>query len=198
MTSLQRRSLLALGALAGTGIALSTPKAQTLTNIADTLAGDSRFSRFLNLIVRASSTQDFREVGPLTVFAPVDQAFAGAPAGVMQDLLTAGSQRDSSSSGDASDRDRWLALINYHVVPGAIGPMDLKGADRRLRTRNGRDLQVSTAGDVMSLRNPAPLQQIAGQSAFGANFNPVPARQAGPEIIASNGVIYPIDQILWP
>jgi len=188
------------GALAGTSLAFRAPHAQTqaVTNIADALAGDPRFSRFLAVIVRASAAQDFREAGPLTVFAPVDQAFVNAPAGVMQDLMSGGSQRGGSSSGDASDRDRWLALINYHVVPGAIGPMDLKGADRRLRTRNGADLQVSTVGDVLSLRNPAPLQQLAGQSAFGANFSPQPARLVGPEIIASNGIIYPIDQILWP
>jgi uncharacterized surface protein with fasciclin (FAS1) repeats len=201
MSSTSRRGFLALGSLAGGTLAApALLRAQSLTNIADTLAGDTRFTRFLDVITRASMVPDFRQPGPMTVFAPVDQAFMGAPAGLMQDLMTGGQGGGAGgdSSGDSSGRLRWMALINYHIVPGAFRLAELAGADRRLRTKNGADLQFSGSAGAMTIRNPAPAQQMAGFGAFGANFNARPAQIIGAETVASNGVIYPISELLFP
>lgn len=202
MPSIRRRGLLALGSFSAAALAAPALRAQTTAvspvSIADTLAGDNRFTRLLDLATKATAVQEFRGPGPMTVFAPTDDAFRNAPAGIMQDLMTLGGQRDSQGGGDSSQRIRWLALIQYHIVPGAFTPQQLAGTDRRLRTRNGNDISVSTANGMITVRNPAPLQQFGGLSAFGANFNPQPARQVGPEIVAANGIVYPVDQILWP
>ena len=88
MTPIQRRGFLALGPLAaGSLVAPRVLRAQSLATIADTMAGDTRFSRFLDMITRVSAVEQFRQAAPMTVFAPVDQAFLGAPAGLLQDLL---------------------------------------------------------------------------------------------------------------
>ncbi len=198
MHIMHRRHLFALGAGALAAPALA--RAQSLTNLADTMAGDNRFSRFLDLITRATMVEDFRQPQPMTVFAPVDDAFTGAPATALQDILTLGQQRGSGggSSGDSSDRQRWVAFINYHVVPGAFRASELTGADRRLRTRNGGDVQISGTGGSLQLRNPAPAQQLSAVGSFGMNVQPQPAQVLGSEIVASNGVIYPISQVLFP
>ena len=198
MTPMQRRGFLALGSVAAGGLAVPgrlRAQQQSLATIADVLAGDTRFSRFLDLLARASAVDILRQAGPITVFAPTDQAFAGAPAGILQDLL--GTTGSGQNQGDA-ERQRVLALINYHIVPGAFRQEEIAGADRRLRTLNGADLQVSGSAGNLRLQNPAPGQQIAGFGAAGMQANPQPTQVSGPPVVASNGVIYPVNQILWP
>lgn len=199
MTPMQRRGFLALGGLAAGSLAAprlaGAQQQQSATTIADTLAGDTRFSRFLDLLARVSAVDELNRPGPITVFAPTDQAFAGAPAGILQDLI--GTSGSGQNTGDA-ERQRVMALINYHIVPGALRPEEIAGADRRLRTLNGADIQVSGSAGSLRLTNPAPGQQIAGFGAAGMQANPQPTQVSGPPIMASNGVIYPINQILWP
>ena len=196
MTSMQRRGFLALGGLAAGSLA--APKilrAQSLTNVADTLAGDTRFARFLDMITRASSVEDFRQAAPMTVFAPVDQAFLGAPQGLLQDLLGGNNAGQTASN---IERERVVALIRNHVVPGSFSPAELGGAERRLRTQNGGDILISGSGTNMTVSNPAPALQLGGFGAAGAQVASTPAQVLGSPVTASNGVIYPISQIVWP
>jgi uncharacterized surface protein with fasciclin (FAS1) repeats len=199
MTPMQRRGFLALGGVAAGTLAaprlVGAQQQRPTATIANTLAGDTRFSRFLDLVTRVSAVENLNQVGPITLFAPTDQAFAGAPAGILQDLL--GMSGSGQNTGDA-ERQRVLALINYHIVPGALRAEEIAGADRRLRTLNGADIQVSGSAGSLRLQNPAPGQQIAGFGAAGMQANPRPTEVSGPPIQASNGVIYPINQILWP
>lgn len=197
MTLIHRRGLLALGggAAAGALFAPSILRAQTLT-VADTLAGDSRFRLFLDLITRATMVEDLRQPGPITLFAPIDAAFAGAPAALMQDL-TGENQRGGQES-ETPRRDRLMALINYHIVQGAYGPAELQGADRRLRTRNGGDISVTQQGGQIVVENPAPGQQMGSFGAAGFQVSAVPAQIVQANIPASNGVVHAISQVLWP
>jgi uncharacterized surface protein with fasciclin (FAS1) repeats len=198
--NLQRRRLLALGTLAATG-SLAAPailRAQTVPptrTLADTMAGDSRFSRFLDLITRAGMVEDFRSAQPMTVFAPTDAAFSGAPANLIADLT---GQNESGQNRNDVDRQRLGALINYHVVPGAFRASEVMGADRRLRTRNGSDIAINSTTDGMTVQNPAPAQQLGGFGAAGMNVASRPARVVQGDIVASNGVIHAIDGVLFP
>jgi uncharacterized surface protein with fasciclin (FAS1) repeats len=195
MIKTYRRALLAFGgmAAAGTLFAPAVLRAQT-RSIADTLAGDSRFSMFLDLITRASMVDQFREPGPMTVFAPVDAAFTGAPAQFLQEMSGRSEQGNNKSSVDP----RLSALINYHVVPGAFTSDELMGTDRRLRTLNGSDISFTSSGGQGTVRNPAPAQQIAGFGAAGLNVNAAAAPVVQANIPASNGVIHAIGQVLFP
>jgi uncharacterized surface protein with fasciclin (FAS1) repeats len=195
MALTRRHGLLALGAV-GAGL-LSRPAIvhAQLRTLADTMAGDTRFSTFLDLITRNTQVEDFRQPGPLTVFAPVDQAWSGAPAGIMQDLL---GRNEPGTNRNQIERDRVAALINYHLVPGLFTGTELTGADRRLRTLNGGDVQISSSGGNLVLQNPAPATQLGAVGAAGAQVSARPARVVGQPISASNGVIYPIDQVLFP
>jgi uncharacterized surface protein with fasciclin (FAS1) repeats len=195
MTPMLRRGFLAFGSMAAGSLAAPhLVRAQGTRTIADTLAGDNRFARFMDLVSRASMVETFRQAAPMTVFAPVDQAFMGAPAGLLQDLL--GQSGSGTNTADA-ERDRLQALINYHIVSGAVAGQ-MVGGDRRLRTVNGGDIQVSGTGASMTLRNPAPAQQLGSFGAAGAQMAASPAQVVGGPMQASNGVIYPISQILWP
>jgi uncharacterized surface protein with fasciclin (FAS1) repeats len=198
MTSLKRRGFLAFGSLATASLAapavLRAQTANTMRTLADTLAGDTRFSRFLNLMTVASALDDLRQPAPRTLFAPVDQAFANAPAGLLQ-MLT-GQGVTGQNQGDP-ERQRLMALIRNHMVSGAFAPEQLSGADRRIQTLNGGDLQISGSPGAMTIRNPAPGQQLGAFGAAGMQAGP-PAQVLGSPVLASNGVIYPISEIVWP
>jgi uncharacterized surface protein with fasciclin (FAS1) repeats len=199
-TTMQRRRLLTLGSLAAAGSfaapailrAQSVPPTRTL---ADTMAGDSRFSRFLDLITRAGMVEDFRSAQPMTVFAPTDAAFSGAPSNLIDSLT---GQNESGQNRNDVDRQRLGALINYHVLPGAFRAADLMGSDRRLRTRNGSDIALNSTAEALTVQNPAPGQQLGGFGAAGLNLAARPARVVQGDIVASNGVIHGIDQVLFP
>jgi len=197
MISMHRRGLLALGAFgAGTLAAPAVLRAQTqVTTLADTMAGDSRFTRFLDLISRAGMVETFRQAQPMTVFAPIDAAFAGAPAGIMQQLT--GSSGQSGTNTGQVDRQRVGALINYHIVPGVLRASALSSG-QRLRTVNGSDVAISGTSGALTLQNPAPAQQMAGFGSAGANVSASPAKIVQADIMASNGVIHAIDQVIWP
>ncbi|MGK7862670.1 fasciclin domain-containing protein [Falsiroseomonas sp. E2-1-a4] len=195
-----RRGLMMIGGLAAAG-SLAAPgilRAQSVpptATLADTMAGDSRFSRFLDLITRAGMVEDFRAAQPLTVFAPTDAAFSGAPANLLNQLTGA---TTSGGSQESVDRQRLGALINYHIVPGAFRASELMGNDRRLRTRNGADISITGTAESVQISNPAPGQQMAGFGSAGLNVNARPARVVSPNIVASNGVIHAVDQLMWP
>ena len=193
MTPMQRRGLFALVPLAaGTLAAPRVLRAQAPRTLADTIAADSRFNRFSDLITRVSAWDIFRQPEPNTVFAPVDQAFLGAPQGLLQDLL--GSSTSGTNIGDV-ERDRVLALVKYHIVPGNISAQ--LGGDRRIASMNG-DLLISGTEPNVTIRNPAPAQQVGTFGAAGAQMAASPAQVVGGAVMASNGVIYPVSQILWP
>ncbi|WP_158287716.1 fasciclin domain-containing protein [Falsiroseomonas bella] len=197
MTSLKRRGFLAFGSLAAGSLAAPAAlraQPQSARTLADTLAADTRFSRFLDLIVRLSAQSLFQQAAPMTVFAPVDQAFMGAPAGLLQDLV--GTVGSGNTTND-SENQRGLALIRNHMVAGAFSPQQLAGNDRRLASVNGGDLQISGAPGSLTIRNPAPGTQIGAFGAAGMQAA-LPAQVLGSPVLASNGVIYPISQIIWP
>ena len=198
MGPMQRRKLFTL-AVAGAAGSLAAPavlRAQGIATLADTMAGDTRFARFLDLISRGGMVETFRQAQPMTVFAPVDQAFLGAPAGLIATLT--GQSGTSGNNVSEPERQRLGALINYHIVPGAFRSEALAGSDRRLRTVNGSDLALTGSGGSLSLQNPAPMMQPGGFGAAGAQVSAQPARVVQADIIASNGVIHAIDQVLWP
>lgn len=69
--------------------------------------------------------------GPLTLFAPTDQAFNSLPDGIFSKLLL------------PENRDALIQVLSYHVVSGAVLTTDL--ADGGVTTVEGEDIEVVTA-----------------------------------------------------
>lgn len=195
-TRIARRGFLTIGTMAAVGglMAPAVLRAQTAT-LADTLAGDARFSRFLQLITEASMVEDFRAAQPMTVFAPTTVAFNSAPAGILNSL--SGNNGSGQNRGSV-DRAGLMALINYHVLPGAFRAAQLMGTDRRLRTRNGSDISITGNADGVMLKNPSPGTQLGGLGAGGLNLSASPIKVVQADILASNGIIHAIDGVLFP
>jgi len=193
MTVFNRRSLL----LAGTGLAvLGAPavlRAQSRT-LADTLAGDSRFSEFLDLLTRGGALNDLRQPAPLTLFAPTNAAFSGAAAGQLTILR---GQSGGSAGSPSVDREGISTLVRNHLVTGNHLSAEFRGGDHTLTTMNGSMLKVEGAKTPMLVGNTKPALQPGGQAVAGLHVAAAPAEIVQADILASNGVIHAVSQILW-
>lgn len=82
-------------------------------DIADTAASDPRFSKLVAAAEAAGMLDALKAAGPLTVFAPTDDAFAALPEGAFAKLL------------EPANRDRLRRLVGHHVVAGRVLAADL-------------------------------------------------------------------------
>lgn len=193
MPTFNRRQILS-AALAGGALTLGFRPAQAQNrNVMETMAADGRFNRFIELIGRAGGTDQLRSTNGVTIFAPVDAAFDVANARI-QDLLAQGSGGGLSQT--SIDPLRLRALVEYHIIAGSMPSSGMMG-DRRFKTVNGAELRVANEGGKIAVTNPAPEQQSGSFGAGGLNVQS-PALVIGPDIIANNGVIHAVSQVLFP
>jgi len=133
-----------------------------MKTIIDTATEAGKFTTLLNAFKAASLTDTMRAKGPYTVFAPTDEAFTHLAPGVLNALL--------------KDTKKLKAILEYHVVPGAIAAKDMKAGD--LKTVEGTSLVVESHQDGKVTVNGAKIVQA--------------------DIAASNGVIHAINTVIMP
>jgi len=73
--------------------------------------------------------------GPVTVFAPSDDAFAKLPPGILEDLLRPG------------NREKLVAVLNYHLVPGRLVSASVATREVDLETAEGIYITVDGVDD---------------------------------------------------
>lgn len=88
--------------------------AQTPGTIAQVASGDERFESLVKAATAAGLADDLGAAGPMTVFAPTDEAFSELPAGVLEGLLK------------PENKDLLTEILAYHIVPGRVLSRDLK------------------------------------------------------------------------
>jgi len=118
------------------GPAADGPQAATLPgnsagpkDIVDTAVAAGQFKTLVAAVKAAGLVEALKGKGPLTVFAPNDDAFAKLPKGTVEELLK------------PENRDKLAAVLTYHVVPGKI----LLGAQSPA-TLEGQTLAIRTSG----------------------------------------------------
>jgi uncharacterized surface protein with fasciclin (FAS1) repeats len=158
------RTTVAKAALIAAPLALAAPiaNAQTVVEIA---AGNEDFSTLVTAIEAAGLVETLSGEGPFTVFAPNNAAFEALPDGTLDDLLM------------PENQDQLVAVLTYHVVPGAVMAADAAGATVELDTVQGSAVTVDGTGD--------------GVTVDGANV-------IAADIEADNGVIHVIDAVILP
>lgn len=104
-------------------------------DIVETAVAAGSFKTLVAAVQAAGLVEALKGKGPLTVFAPTDEAFAKLPAGTLEALL--------------KDKAKLAAILTYHVVSGdvrAAQAMKLSSA----KTLNGQSLSISVKnGSVM-------------------------------------------------
>ncbi|MDJ0520723.1 MAG: heme-binding protein [Planctomycetota bacterium] len=97
------------------------------SDLVTTAVADGRFTTLVKAVEAAGLVEALQAPGPLTVFAPTDEAFAALPAGALKGLLR--------------DRDALRGLLLRHVVKGRVLSKNLLPV-RSARTLGGDDLAV--------------------------------------------------------
>nr|WP_245189526.1 fasciclin domain-containing protein [Lunatimonas salinarum] len=123
---------------------------------------------FLSTLVAAVKAGDLVDVlkgdGPFTVFAPTNEAFAKLPAGTVESLLK------------PENKDKLIAVLTYHVVPGIVKSTDLKDG-QKAKTVQGQEVTVSLKGGKAMIDN---------------------ATVTAADIEATNGIVHVIDSVILP
>lgn len=133
--------------VAAAGIALAVASVVPTASAADTdpiatiAAGDERFSTLVAAVGAAGlvGSIDSCDDGPVTVFAPTNEAFAAAltKLGLTAEQLLA-------------DKATLTSVLTYHVVPGKVDAAAVVGLTKAT-TLNGKDIAISVSGSSVKL-----------------------------------------------
>ena len=102
-------------------------------NIVEVATADGRFTTLVAAVEAAGLAETLSGEGPFTVFAPVDDAFAGLPEGTLDTLL-------ADPSGQLTD------ILLYHVVDGEAMAADVVELDA-VTTLLGEDVTITVTED---------------------------------------------------
>jgi uncharacterized surface protein with fasciclin (FAS1) repeats len=147
------------------GLALAAANANAANkDIVDTAMADGHFKTLVAALQAAGLVDTLKGPGPFTVFAPTDEAFAKLPPGTVESLLK------------PENKQKLVAILTYHVVPGNVMSSDLAGKDIMSKTVEGQTVHIVALG--------------------GVTVND--AKVTAADIRAENGVIHIIDTVLLP
>jgi uncharacterized surface protein with fasciclin (FAS1) repeats len=139
---------LALAALAlGLSACATAPAPAPL---ADTLGRDPQLSTFNRLVEQAGMKDELRAAGPLTVFAPSDEAFKAVPAKTLEAL--------------SKDNAQLKAVLSYHIVSAQLLAAEVKPGN--VKTLQGGNVALAKAGDFVTVEE-AMVQQADIKSTNG-------------------------------
>ena len=82
-------------------------------DIIENIGQSKEYSILVNAIADAGLTETFKSKGPITVFAPTNQAFQKLPAGELDTLLKPNHKLDLSY------------LLTYHAIAGRLSVKDI-------------------------------------------------------------------------
>lgn len=100
------------------------------SDIAETAEKAGSFKTLLAAAAAAGLVEPLKGKGPLTVFAPTDEAFAKLPAGTVESLLK------PESKGKLAE------ILKYHVVSGRVYSEDALAA-KQAKTLQGSQVKIS-------------------------------------------------------
>ncbi len=136
-------------------------------DILSTFTRKGTFKTFSSAVDKAGLTDMFAGAGPLTVFAPTDEAFDRLPAGRLDQLFQPG------------NKEELAALVNYHVVKGRRNAMDV-GKWESARTVNGQNAPIQLSRGNLSIDGAnVTTQDIESSNGIIHGIDKVNIPQAG-------------------
>lgn len=143
-------------------------------NLVETLSADTTFSYLVAAVVRASTgSVNVADVlsngGIFTVFAPTNDAFRAAGFATINDI-------------NAADPGTLTSILTYHVIAGRIFSSDLTDGAAPA-TLNGGAVTIALSASAATVKG---------------NSNSSASNIVNTNLMASNGVIHVIDQVLLP
>jgi uncharacterized surface protein with fasciclin (FAS1) repeats len=118
-------------------VMLATAGAHAADDIVATADKAGTFKTLLAAAKAADLVDTLKGPGPLTVFAPTDEAFAKLPKGLLDELLK------------PQYKSALQAILKYHVVPGKVTSKDLAGKKTEAKSVEGGTIAVDATKDVL-------------------------------------------------
>jgi transforming growth factor-beta-induced protein len=144
---------------------------QTQLNIVETAIEDGRFTTLVAALEAANLADDLAGTGPLTVFAPTDDAFDNLPAGTVELLL------------EPANQAALIDILTFHVVDGEVSSADALALDGTSAAMlNGLSVRIDVVNDALILSLDGNREAMVTAT----------------DIAATNGVIHVIDAVLDP
>ncbi len=121
-------------------VAAPEPTAEPMMekDIVDIAVEDGRFTTLVAAVQAAGLVDALKAEGPLTVFAPTDDAFAALPAGTVEALL--------------ADIPALTDILLYHVVEGKVMAADVVGLSEAM-TLQGQYVDITVDGEKVFIDN---------------------------------------------
>ena len=154
---------------AGETSVADTQAVPTSRTLAASLQSESGYGGLVKVLDNSGLRDALDGVGPYTLFAPGDAVLTGA------------------DFTDPALKAEGAALLRAHIVPGALTRTDIIAA---VDKSGGKGAQMRTMGGGL-LTFTRSGQDVVATASDGAS-----ARMTGREVLASNGVLQPLDGLL--
>jgi uncharacterized surface protein with fasciclin (FAS1) repeats len=162
--------------LASLMLGFTASSAFAMDTVVDLAVGSKDHSTLVSAVTAAGLVDTLKGAGPFTVFAPVNAAFEGLPAGTVDTLLK------------PESKDQLTKILTCHVVPAAAMAADVSkmiadgGGTAKIMTVGGCELSAKLEGDKVMI-----MDEAGGMATVTAA-----------DLKGSNGVIHVIDKVLMP
>ena len=145
-------------------------------NIVENAVNSKDHTTLVAAVKAAGLVETLQSPGPFTVFAPTNAAFAKLPKGTVESLLR------------PQMKEKLVAVLTYHVVPGRISAKDMMDAAKKnggratYKTVEGEDITVESKNNTLTIwDSKGSASKVTIQNVF-----------------QSNGVIHVVDTVLLP
>ncbi|MYC73160.1 MAG: fasciclin domain-containing protein [Gemmatimonadetes bacterium] len=114
-------------------------------DIVDVAVGAGTFNTLVAAVQAADLVDALKGEGPLTVFAPTDEAFAALPEGTVESLLL------------PENKDLLTSILLYHVVAGSVMAADVVELSSAT-TLSGDSIDISVSDSGVMINNANVVQ----------------------------------------
>jgi uncharacterized surface protein with fasciclin (FAS1) repeats len=157
--------------VATTAPPVTTAPVAPVAPLIETLQADGNHKTLLAALQTVGLTDTLKNGGPYTIFAPTDAAFAQLPAGTLDKLL--------------GNKDALTKVLLFHVVPGNLGPADLKSGP--LPSLEGDPLTIQVEGTNVIVNSVAATSSPQAASIYSIDKvllppNALPADTTAPAV----------------
>lgn len=108
-------------------------------DVVATAAEAGQFSTLLAAAKAAGLVEALQAEGPITVFAPTDEAFAALPEGTVESLLL------------PENKEQLAGILKYHVVAGQIMAEDIAEGATAVETLQGTEAEVQKSAEGVTI-----------------------------------------------
>jgi uncharacterized surface protein with fasciclin (FAS1) repeats len=100
-------------------------------DVIETAKKSGGFGVFTGAIAEAGLEEALKDMGPYTIFAPTDQAFAKLPRNKLDELLK------------PENKERLQTVLRNHIVPGKLSANELKTLSET-KSAKGEELKIDS------------------------------------------------------